>query len=85
MAVDAGEHLGTRPGWQHLMHDVGVAVNARMLCDSLVARLDLYRILKVFKRESQRVKKSIVGFSNPLTEEVMRKMAVVAYGHVAMT
>jgi hypothetical protein len=85
MAMDAGEHLAIWFGWKHLMHDVRMAVDACVLRYPLVAGLNLDRLAKVFKCESQRVKKSVIRFGNPFAKKVMRKVAVVAHSDVAVT
>jgi hypothetical protein len=53
VAVDAGKHPARFSFGKHLVHDIGMAVHAGVLSHSPVSWLNLYWLLKVFKRKGQ--------------------------------
>ena len=66
------------------MHSIDMARNARALSDSLVSRLDLNWLTKVFQGERQRMVEAIVGLRQERSQMIVRQVAVVAHGHMAM-
>ena len=66
------------------MHGICMAIEARALCHPLVARLDLDWLVKILKRECQRMKKPVVRFRDQMADEIVRQVAVVARRHMAM-
>ena len=62
-----------------------MAADAGVLRDHFVTRLDLNRVVIILRGESNRMKQAVVSFCDPLADEVVRKMAVVAGCNVVMT
>lgn len=67
------------------MNEVFMAIDARILRDSFVARFDFYWVVVVLKRESQRVKKTIISFGHPFADKVVREMTIIADCDMMMT
>jgi hypothetical protein len=84
VAMNAREHFAVGVGWQHLVHDVGMTIEARVPSHPPVPRLDLNGLMKILQREGQRMKEAVVGLGNPLAHWMMGKVTVVADGHMAM-
>lgn len=84
VAVDAHQHVAAGLGRKHWVHQIGVAVETGILRDPSIARLDLDRLVEIFQRECQRMKKTIVRLGDPFADRVVRQMAVIADGHVAV-
>ncbi len=59
-------------------------MQTRVLGYFSVTRLDPQRIWVVVKGKCQRVKEAIVGLGNPLSDRIMRKMAVVTDSDIVM-
>jgi hypothetical protein len=70
---------------QHLVDRRGMAIETGVLRHATIPRLNLNGFVKVLKRESQRMKKAIVGLGHPFADGVMRQVAIAANGHVPMT
>lgn len=66
------------------MDEVGVAMQAGMLRDLAIARLDSQRLWVVVQCERQRVKETVIGLGYPLANRVVREMAVVTNGNIVM-
>lgn len=66
------------------MHRFRVAIKAGMLRNPLVSRLDLDRLVEVPQSERQRMEKAVICFRDPLSDGVMRKVAIIANCNVAM-
>lgn len=77
-------HLGVVSYGEHGMHYVLMAVQARSLRHARIARFDLNRIVVVLQSEGQRMEKTIVGFSNPLTNKIVGQVTIVAHRHRVM-
>ena len=84
VAMNAGMHFALGIGRQHLVNDVLVAVQARVLRHAPIPRLDLNRLVKVLKRKCQRMKESVVSLRDPFADRVMRQVAIVADRDVAV-
>ena len=84
VAVNARKHFAIGIGWQHLVDDFLMAIQARVLRHAPIPWLDLNRLMEVLKRERHRMKKSVVGLRDPFSDGVMRQVAIVAYRDVAM-
>jgi hypothetical protein len=84
MAMNAGKHFAVLFGRQHLVHDVGVAVQACALRHASIAWLDLNWLVEIFQRKGQRVEKPVVAFYNPFSNRMMGQMAIVTDGDVPM-
>ena len=84
VAVHAGEHLAAIVCRQHLVNDCCVAIHASSLCHTPITRLDLNRLVEVFQRERQRVKKAVVGFRYQFANFVVGQVAIVANRHMTM-
>ena len=81
VAMDAQHGLLLRHGWKQLVDEAGVAVQAGVLGDAPVARLDAQGIGDVPERERQRVEEPVVGFGHPLADRVVvPQVAIVAGG-----
>lgn len=78
MTMDAVEHVAAGFGGHERMDKFTVTRNASALRDPAIARLDLNRFVKVFQRECQRVKKTVVRLRHPFANRIMRQMTVVA-------
>ena len=85
VTVNASEHVAPRLKRKHLVHDFPMAMETRILCHASVSRLDLNRVMEVFKRESEGMKESVVGLGCPFPNEVVGQMAIVTDGHTLMT
>jgi hypothetical protein len=72
VAVDAQGRLAGGVLGQHLMHHVLVAMEARALCDTAIARLDLNWVVKVVKGKLQGMVEAIVAFDEPFADRVVR-------------
>jgi len=84
VAMDAGGQLAVRCSHAHLMHDIGMTMDAGTLRYPAVARFDLDRFVKVFERKGQRMEKAIVGLGNPFAQKVVGQVTIVTDSHMAM-
>lgn len=84
VAMDTSRQLTVRFCHTHLMHDIGMAIDAGILRYSAVARLDLNRFVEVFKGERQRMEETIVGLRNPLAQKIVGQVTVVTDRHMPM-
>ena len=66
------------------MHKVLVAVNTSVLRNDFVAGFNLDRIVVVLQCKGDRVKKTVVGLGYPLSDKVVREMAIVAHRYVTV-
>jgi hypothetical protein len=80
MAMNTGEHVSVRVGGEHLMYEIKVAIQARVLGDALITRLDLDRFREILERESKRMKEAIIRLRHPFPDRVVGQVAVVADG-----
>ena len=85
MTVDTKQHLSIGIFGKHVMHGICVAGNACALSDAAVSLLDLDRLVKILQRERRRMVESVVGLGDESAQMVVRQMAIVANGHVAMS
>lgn len=85
MAPHATQHVVAFFLRQHVVNKVAVAVQARILRHQAIARLDLYGLVKLPRRKRQRMQKAVVGFREPLAQEIVGHMAVVACGDAMVT
>lgn len=83
--MNTGQHIAARLGWQHLMHQFLMTIEASALRHAPVARLDLNRLMKILQRKRQRMKEPVVPLGDPFPDRMMREVAIVAHGHVPMT
>jgi len=84
MTMDAKQHLSAGIFGKHLMHSICVAGNACPLSDAPVSRLDLDGLVKILKRERQRMIETVVGLGYQPAQMIVRQMAIVADGHMAV-
>lgn len=70
---------------QHVVNKVAVAIQACILRHQTIARLDLYGLVKLPRRKRQRMQKPVIGFGEPLAQEIVGHMAVVACGNPMVT
>jgi hypothetical protein len=85
MAADATQDAcGVRRSWINGLDNGGVTVAARILGDACVPRGDAYRFGKGAGREIERMPEAVQRFCPVLTEDVMRRVTVVAHGNGAM-
>lgn len=66
------------------MHSIGVAGNARTLSDPPISRLDLDRFVKVLECECQGMIEAVVGLGQERSQMIMRQVAIITDGHMAM-
>lgn len=85
VAMDAILHLTTRLRGQHVIHIVGVAIQARVLCHFPIARLNLNRFVEFTGGECERVEKAVVALGDPLSHKIVGEVAVVAGCNISMT
>ena len=85
VAVDAQEHLASGFGRQHLMHEVRMAVQARVLRHAPVPRFDLDRFMEILQREGERMKEAVVCLGDPFAERMVREVAIITRGYMFMT
>ena len=57
---------------KQIMDKIFVAVQACILCHSLIARLSLNWVVIVLKREGDGVKKTVVSFGDPFANKIVR-------------
>ncbi len=67
------------------MDKIFMAIEAGVLSDFTIPRLDLNWIVVVAERESERMEKAVIRFRHVFADKVVRQMAVVANGHMMMT
>ena len=67
------------------MHRIGMARNTGSLSDTPIPLLDLDRLVKILQCERQRVIEAVVRFGKQRAQMIVRKMAVVADRHMAMS
>jgi hypothetical protein len=84
MAMDTERHFAAGIRRHHLVHGRGMAIDASVLGDAAVSRLDSNRLVKILERERQRVEKPVIGLGDPMTNEVVWQMAIIAGGDVAV-
>lgn len=84
VAMNTGHRLISWIGRQHLMHQPSMTINTGALGNTSIARLDLDWFVKVFQREGKRMKKAVIGLGHPFTNWIVRKVTIVADGHVSM-
>ena len=73
VAVDARGHVAVRAAGQHLVDEIGMAVEAGILRHASIAGFDLDRLVEVLQRERQRVEEAVVALGDPLAERVWGK------------
>ena len=66
------------------MDEVFMAIEAGVLGDFTIPRLDLNRIVVIAKREGERMEKAVVRFRHVFAYEIVRQVTVVADGHMMM-
>ena len=84
MAMYAQRHFAAGFCRQHLVHNILMTCKTRALRDAPVPWLDLNWLVKIFKRKRQRMIESVIRFNQQATQMVVRKMAIIANGDVAM-
>ena len=84
VALRAEEHVATGLHREHLVHEVTVAIETRVLSNAAVARLDLNGFVEIFESEGKRMEEAVVSLGHPLPGKVVREMAVVAESDVRM-
>jgi hypothetical protein len=61
-----------------------MTIDARVLRNAPISRFNSDRLMKILKRERERMEKPVVGLSDPMTDEVVGQMAIVAGSDVSM-
>ena len=84
VTMNARRQLAVGAADGEFVDKVGVAMNARSLSHAPVAGFDLDRVVEVFQREGEGVEEAVVALDDPFADRVMRQMAIVADGDMAM-
>ena len=71
VTMDAQHHFA-RIGGQHLMHEIGMTVDAGTLRYPPIARLDLNRLMEILERKRQRMKETVIRLGYPLSKRMVR-------------
>jgi hypothetical protein len=85
VAMDAQWHFIAVLRHGHLMHGVGVAIQACVLRNSPISWFDLDGFVEVFQSERKGMVKTVVGLGPQFAEQMMRQMTIVADGNMSMT
>lgn len=65
--------------------EIGMAVATVCFHHATVVIVDHDGVVKILRRESQRVKEPVSPFAVPFANKVMRRVAIVAFGDVMMS
>jgi len=71
MAFYTEHHIARRFGRQHVVYEIFVAIEARILRYSPVTRLDLDGFVKIIEGKCDRVKKSVVRLGHPFPDGIV--------------
>ena len=85
VAMHTQQHVAAGFDGTHVVDEVVVAEQARVLGDLAVARFDLDRLVKQAGRERQRMVEAVVALDDPLADGVVGQVAIVARRDVLMT
>jgi hypothetical protein len=78
VAMHARKHFTARFGRQDLMHKVRMAMQAGLLSHAMISRFNSNGFVEILERKRQRMEKTVVGLGIPLSNKIMRQMAVIA-------
>lgn len=78
VAADAGKFFAGPAHHIDIMHDILMTFAARVLRHALAARLHANGIVKMARSEGKRMEKTVIGFSEILSEHVGRRVTIVA-------
>src|SRR5689334_19218844 len=84
MATNAGKSFARCAHLVDVMHDILMTFPASVLRHPLAAGLHPNGLVKTVRRERERMKKTVIRFCKIFSEEVGRRVAIVASGNGAM-